>query len=63
MGGHQQRVIDERLELGAKMERLGAFLKSEKSQELPPGERPRLVKQLKIMDDYYAILSERIAEF
>jgi hypothetical protein len=59
----QQRVIDEKTELDGKIRRLDAFLKTDKAQNLPPGENPRMTRQLAVMREYRDILEERISDF
>lgn len=60
---HEQRVIDEKAELDAKLEKLVPFLSSDTCHGLPFDERSRLKRQAEIMADYSAILGARIAEF
>ena len=69
MQPHQQRVVDEKTELDAKLEKLKAFIgnsglnPSAIFEGLPPAERSRLVRQASIMEEYSDILRERIAQF
>jgi hypothetical protein len=62
---HQQRVLQEKVELDEKLHKLTAFISSEKFATLvqDEDERGRLVCQEKTMKDYSAILAERIAAF
>jgi len=62
---HQQRVLDEKRELDDKLQKLTAFISSEKFSTIvqDEGERGRLVCQEEAMKDYSAILAERIEAF
>ncbi len=60
---HQQRVIDEKAELDAKREKLGAFKNTPVFARLPWQEQERLNTQAHIMTMYSAVLGERIAAF
>ncbi len=60
---HQQRVIDEKEELDAKLGKLIPFLASDTCLSLPFDERSRLKRQSEVMAEYSAILGERIAAF
>lgn len=62
---HQQRVLDEKAELDSKLEKLSAFISSEKFTSIvsDAAERERLVCQKEAMRDYSGILGERIAAF
>lgn len=59
----QQRVIDEKAELDAKLGNLIPFLSSDTCHSLPFDERGRLKHQSMVMADYSKILGERIAAF
>lgn len=59
----QQRVIDEKAQLDAKMEKLDHFLDSETFFMLPEDEQHRLVDQYDAMDKYSEILRQRINHF
>lgn len=60
----QQRVVNERKELYEKCEKLNAFIAgSPIYKTLPVDEQVRLRMQLLVMNQYAAILAERIAEF
>jgi hypothetical protein len=63
MSPFQQRVVDEKSELDDKIAKLKAFWDNPIFPTLPEAERQRLEKQSNIMDDYSAILGERIANF
>lgn len=62
---HQQRVLDEKRELDEKLQKLTAFISSEKFTTIvqDEAERGRLVCQEETMKDYSAILAERIEAF
>lgn len=62
---HQQRVVDEKRELDDKLQKLTAFINSEKFSTIvqDEAERGRLVCQEETMKDYSAILAERIEAF
>lgn len=63
MQPHQQRVVDEKAELDAKREKLGAFKNTDLFAGLPWQEQERLNTQAHIMTMYSAVLGERIAAF
>ena len=63
MTDFQQRVVEERKALYDKCEKLNAFIPSEICRGLPIEEQVRLRMQLLVMNQYAAILAERIAEF
>ena len=60
---HQQRVIDEKADLDAKLSNLIPFLSSDTCHSLPFDERGRLHRQSEVMREYSSILGERIADF
>ena len=60
---HQQRVIDEKAELDAKLGNLIPFLSSDACHSLPFDERNRLKRQAEVMEMYSGILGARIAAF
>jgi hypothetical protein len=65
---HQLRVIDEKAELDARIEKLSTFIGDIGSfgpvfQTLPDAERMRLYAQYRVMREYSDILGERIAAF
>ena len=63
MQPHQQRVVDEKAELDAKIDKLTAFIDGPIFYGLPEAEQERLVRQLHYMGHYTAVLGERIAVF
>ncbi len=63
MEDYQKRVVDEKTALDENMERLDAFLRSEKSNALPDDERDRMARQHTAMNEYSLILGERIIAF
>lgn len=60
---HQQRVVDEKIELDIKREKLSAFYSTSVFHGLPESEQSRLLRQGVAMRTYSEILSERIAAF
>lgn len=62
---HQQRVVDEQRELGARIVKLSAFITGSNGVflTLPVDEQNRLTAQLAAMTGYLAILDDRIAAF
>jgi hypothetical protein len=63
MQEHQIRVVTEKEELDAKIERLGSFFGTAKFAEVEACERQRLLDQYHVMRRYSEILGERIANF
>jgi hypothetical protein len=63
MQPHQQRVVDEKKELDAKLEKLMAFIQGSIFQTLKSDEQERLTRQSKLMDQYSGVLAERIEAF
>lgn len=59
----QDRVRAERAELAGKVDKLGDFLASPGAGEIDLGELVRLTNQSRIMQDYLAVLDQRIAFF
>ena len=59
----QQRVVDEKIDLDAKIEKLMTFLEESVFDELDHGEQSRLRIQLEVMKAYGTVLGERIAHF
>ena len=57
---HQSRVVDEKEELDAKREKLGAFIGSDKFESLDDEEKERLHHQAWHMEQYSDTLGERI---
>lgn len=60
---HQIRVIGEKAELDYKRKKLREFTKSPFFAKVDADERNRLSRQLLIMDDYSAVLGDRIRNF
>jgi hypothetical protein len=63
MQAHQQRVVDEKRELDAKISKLVAFYDTTVYAGLDETERVRLSRQGQIMSEYSDVLGERIAAF
>lgn len=63
MTDYQQRVLDEKVELDLKLERLETFLKGEKFKTLDGAEKDRMQRQAAIMRAYSSLLKERIDAF
>lgn len=64
MAPHQQRVVDEQIELDAKHARLCEFINHNPLfGTLGEAERGRLLRQEVVMREYSTILGERIAAF
>ena len=60
---HQQRVVDEKVELDQRREKLESFYSTSIFQGLPEPEQSRLLRQGVAMRTYSEILGERIAAF
>ncbi len=64
---HQQRVIDEKVDLDAKIEKLLHFIEATNMPDvfgtLSEAEQSRLRIQYSVMQSYSTILGERIAHF
>lgn len=60
---HQVRVVGEKAELDHKRAKLIAFITSPAFEKVETAEKNRLTRQLTIMDDYSAVLGERIVGF
>ena len=60
---HQMRVVGEKAELDEKVEKLGAFIRSDAFTNVETEERSRLYRQFVVMKHYAKILGERIAAF
>lgn len=60
---HQQRVVDEKLALSEKLDKLETFEGGAVYASLPAAEQMRLTRQLLIMKLYEQVLAERIANF
>lgn len=63
MEPHQERVVTEKAELDGNIERLDAFLRSDKSNVISEDERDRMARQHTAMSEYSRILGERIEAF
>lgn len=63
MKPHEQRVIDEKAELDARLGNLIQFFSSDTCHGLPFDERGRLHRQAEVMREYSSILGERINHF
>jgi hypothetical protein len=63
MQPHQQRVVDEKNELGVKLEALLKFLQTDLYKSLPEKEKELLYFQSQVMEDYYEVLEQRIELF
>ncbi len=60
---YQERVIAEKSALDQNISSLATFTESDIFPTLPEDEQDRLNRQLVIMDDYSAVLGERISAF
>jgi len=60
---HQERVVDELIELNSKAINLTIFRNSDSFNQVDSEEQKRLIKQLDIMQSYREILNERINNF
>lgn len=60
---HQQRVVDEKIALSEKLDKLEAFEGGVIFCNLAPAEQARLSRQLLIMRLYEQVLNERISAF
>jgi len=60
---YQQRVVEEKKELDAKIERIAAFLDSEEFNNVEADEQHLIVQQEFVMVIYSNVLSQRIAAF
>jgi len=59
----QQRVVSEVRELRGNLDKLNQFVQTEMFNQLPSDEKDRLMKQRGLMDEYAAVLDDRIANF
>lgn len=59
----QQRVVSERDELAARLDRLSAFLEGDRAMAIESYPRVLLIRQRRVMSEYLSILDERIALF
>ena len=60
---HQQRVVNEKIDLDEKREKLGGFFETSMFRNLDSAEQARLRYQAVTMREYSAVLGERIAAF
>ena len=63
MEAYQQRVVDEKTELDAKLSRLDDFLRSEKFESLTERQKSLMHSQQNHMRLYSDVLGMRIADF
>ena len=64
MQPHQQRVVDEKIQLDDKVSKLGDFIKeSSVYRTMNPHDQQLLNRQHAIMQDYSQILGQRIDRF
>lgn len=63
MEPYQQRVVEEKIELDDRLERLAAFLLTPTFAGLPTDERISMIRQQGVMREYSRILTERISRF
>lgn len=60
---HQQRVVEEKAELDAKLVKLNAFFNTDIFAGIDGEEQNRLRRQASHMADYSEVLAERISAF
>lgn len=60
---HQQRVVDEKVELDHKLDNLRVFFGTPIFKGLPEAEQGRMGQQAAVMNTYSEILASRIAAF
>ena len=60
---HQIRVVGEKFDLDERLEKLGAFLKTDTFKDLDIAEQARLHRQQALMAALSSVLGERIAAF
>ena len=63
MAPYKQRVVDEKAALDDKIEKLLKFLGTSTFHDLDDAEQKRLQRQHVIMQDYSAVLADRITAF
>jgi len=63
MEDYQERVIEEKKELDAKIDKLGEFIRSDEFVSVPMAEQVRLKQQRTVMNQYSDILAARIDGF
>ena len=59
----QKRVVSEVRELRGKLDELNQYVQTEMFNRLPSDEKDRLMKQRGLMNEYAAVLDDRIANF
>jgi hypothetical protein len=59
----KERVVAEKRELDGRLEKLDAFIGTDKYRSLHDVEKERLCRQAGLMRDYSGVLGERIAAF
>ena len=60
---HQQRVVDEKIDLDTKLTALHVFMDTPLFRSLPEAEKARMRRQANAMRDYSRALGERIEAF
>ena len=63
MQPHQQRVVDEKEQLGERLSKLSAFLEKGQPDFIDDAEWQRLINQHMHMNEYHEILIDRINHF
>lgn len=63
MKQHQNRVINESVELGIKLENILAFFQTDDYHSLTEKEQKLLELQVDVMEVYYEVLNKRIELF
>ena len=63
MKPHEERVVTEKTELDAKLEKLTTFIESATFKDVPYGERFLLKRQKDVMQQYSEVLKDRIDTF
>jgi hypothetical protein len=63
MEEHQKRVVEEAKELKTKLDKLGEFIAGDMFVNVVEDEQNRLIRQERIMTEYYDVLTERIDAF
>jgi hypothetical protein len=61
MPDYVQRIMDEQKQLGERIDKLAAFIKTEKFIFLNSRQRTLMSEQLEVMKDYHEILACRLA--
>jgi hypothetical protein len=60
---YKQRVVDERMALNDKIDRLAAFVKTPVFTDMDDEDRSLLTQQLRTMRNYLDVLDDRITRF